>query len=103
LIAVINLVSSKARGLVGYLLEPAMYLCKDFYAKISESNQGRVIQLDVDFLTMLKVLKKERQFYRISSSVRMFRIKFGFPEVELIPVHLKDIHNSIFYKRRQCN
>jgi hypothetical protein len=47
LIAVSSLVSSKDRGLVEHLLEPAMYLCKDFYA-ISESNKGRENQIDPD-------------------------------------------------------
>jgi hypothetical protein len=41
------LASSKDRGLVEHLLEPAMYLCKDFYV-ISESNNDRIIQTDPD-------------------------------------------------------
>jgi hypothetical protein len=32
LMAVSSLISNKDRGLIEHLLEPAMYLCKDFYA-----------------------------------------------------------------------
>jgi hypothetical protein len=48
LIAVRSLVSNKDSGLVEHLLEPAMYVCKDFYV-ISESNKGRVNRTDLDF------------------------------------------------------
>jgi hypothetical protein len=48
LIAFSSLVSSKDRSLVDHLLEPAMYLCKDFYG-ILESNKWGVIQIDLDF------------------------------------------------------
>jgi hypothetical protein len=45
--AVNILVSSKDRGLVEHLLEPAIYLCKIFF-KISESNKNIVIQTAPD-------------------------------------------------------
>jgi hypothetical protein len=48
LIVVSSLVSNKDSGLVEHLLEPAMYLYKDFYV-ISESNKGGVNRTDLDF------------------------------------------------------
>jgi hypothetical protein len=48
LIAVSSLVSNKDNGLVENLLEPAMYLCKDFYVNV-ESNKGSVNRIDLDF------------------------------------------------------
>ena len=61
LTAVSSLVSSKDRGLVEHLLEPAMYLCKDSYA-ISESSKGMVIQIDPDSSEYWKYLKQKGDF-----------------------------------------
>jgi hypothetical protein len=41
-------VSNKDSGLVEHLLEPAMYLCKNFYV-ILDSYKGRVNRTDLDF------------------------------------------------------